>query len=126
MSVTEAQQQVLFVSPSLTFFSTQLQTSVCYMQLREKAAVAKEEAGGLAPLAHSVLEAQKEEQRRAAELAALKRCALKPCHCAGLYNHWPSLLCCALDPATLQALATVGHFWHELGLCVMLAVTACC
>ena len=43
------------------------------MQLREKAAVAKEEAGGLAPLAHGVLEAQKEEQRRAAELAALKR-----------------------------------------------------
>lgn len=43
------------------------------VQLREKAAVAKEEAGGLAPLAHSVLEAQKEEQRRAAELAALKR-----------------------------------------------------
>ena len=43
------------------------------VQLREKAAVAKEEAGGLAPLAHSGLEAQKEEQRRAAELAALKR-----------------------------------------------------
>lgn len=48
------------------------------MQLREKAAVAKEEAGGLAPLAHSVLEAQKEEQRRAAELAALKRSVTAP------------------------------------------------
>ena len=43
------------------------------LQLREKAAVAKEEAGGLAPLAHGVLEAQKEEQRRAADLAAIKR-----------------------------------------------------
>ncbi len=43
------------------------------MQLREKAAQAKSEAGGLAPLAHGVLEAQKEEQRRASELAALKR-----------------------------------------------------
>lgn len=43
------------------------------LQLREKASQAKSEAGGLAPLAHSVLEAQKEEQRRASELAALKR-----------------------------------------------------
>lgn len=43
------------------------------LQLREKATLAKEEAGGLAPLAHSVLEAQKEEQRKAADLAALKR-----------------------------------------------------
>ena len=44
-----------------------------FMQLREKAAAAKEEAGGLAPLAHGVLEAQKEEQRKASDLAALKR-----------------------------------------------------
>jgi len=43
------------------------------LQLREKASQAKSEAGGLAPLAHGVLEAQKEEQRRASELAALKR-----------------------------------------------------
>ena len=43
------------------------------LQLREKAAAAKEEAGGLAPLAPSVLEAQKEEQRRESALAALKR-----------------------------------------------------
>ena len=43
------------------------------LQLREKAALAKSEAGGLAPLAHDVLEAQKEEQHRASELAALKR-----------------------------------------------------
>ena len=43
------------------------------VQLREKAAAAKEEAGGLAPLAHGALEAQKEEQRRASELAALKK-----------------------------------------------------
>lgn len=42
-------------------------------ELREKAALAKSEAGGLAPLAHDVLEAQKEEQHRASELAALKR-----------------------------------------------------
>ncbi len=45
------------------------------LQLREKASQAKSEAGGLAPLAHGVLEAQKEEQRRASELAALKRCS---------------------------------------------------
>lgn len=43
------------------------------LQLREKASQAKSEAGGLAPLAHGVLEAQKEEQLRASELAALKR-----------------------------------------------------
>lgn len=43
------------------------------LQLREKASHAKSEAGGLAPLAHGVLECQKEEQRRASELAALKR-----------------------------------------------------
>lgn len=42
-------------------------------ELREKASQAKSEAGGLAPLAHGVLECQKEEQRRASELAALKR-----------------------------------------------------
>lgn len=49
-------------------------TKVRYdVQLREKAAVAKQDAGGLAPLAHSVLEATKEEQAKAAELAALKR-----------------------------------------------------
>ena len=49
------------------------------LQLREKASQAKSEAGGLAPLAHSVLEAQKEEQRRASELAALKRYHHVPC-----------------------------------------------
>lgn len=48
-------------------------TSFLSVQLREKAAAAKEEAGGLAPLAHGVLEAQKEEQRKASDLAALKR-----------------------------------------------------
>ena len=102
------------------------------MQLREKAAGAKEEAGGLAPLAHSVLEAQKEEQRRAAELAALKRCALKPCHCAALYYQWASLPCCALDPVTLQAVTTIGHLWHcvlskgNISLSVTVAVASCC
>ena len=50
------------------------------VQLREKAALAKEEAGGLAPLAHAVLEAQKEEQRKAADLAALKRSAVLILH----------------------------------------------
>lgn len=47
--------------------------SVCILQLREKAAGAKKDAGGLAPLAHGVLEAQNDEQAKAAELAALKR-----------------------------------------------------
>lgn len=45
------------------------------VQLRQKAAEAKRDAGGLAPLAHAVLEAQKDEQAKAAELAALKRCS---------------------------------------------------
>lgn len=84
----EARQQALNVSSLL--FNCKLGPA---MQLREKAAVAKEEAGGLAPLAHSVLEAQKEEQRRAADLAALKQCAL--------------------NLATVQALTTTGHLWHH-------------
>lgn len=49
------------------------QVAIWLLQLREKAAEAKEDAGGLAPLAHAVLEAQKAEQSKAAELAALKR-----------------------------------------------------
>ena len=58
------------------------------MQLREQAAAAKSEAGGLAPLAHGVLEAQKEEQRKAAELAALKRYAVFVLFCSSLLECW--------------------------------------